>query len=326
MPRCLVVHPGALGDVLLAGPALGHLRALGFGTTLAVTTRLVSLFKGSGLVDDACDLESLGPPSALRRAARCGGARRRRELRRPRLLAGAGDSAFRANLARLGRPTVVARAVAAAGDRPPREPASPRDPGSAGPLPRPASLRLRLRATDASRAVAGAWLAARGLGPAEAVALQPGAGSAAKVWPGFAVLADRLRAAGLPLVALAGPADGPAVQTLLEVGALQEDACVRDWPLPDIAALLSLARAVGGQRFGPDPSRGGRGLPDRGAFSGRPIRRCGRHSDPMSRRAPPPQAALSGRTSITWWRRSGPSSAAPSVDAPAVPVRAGVGA
>src|SRR5262249_27962355 len=58
-PRCLIVHPGALGDVLLAGPALAHLRSVGFQTTLAVTSRLVALFASSGLVDEARDLETL---------------------------------------------------------------------------------------------------------------------------------------------------------------------------------------------------------------------------------------------------------------------------
>src|SRR6185369_2218326 len=49
--RCLAVHPGALGDVLLAGAALAHLSALGYRPTLAVTSRLVPLFEASGSVD-----------------------------------------------------------------------------------------------------------------------------------------------------------------------------------------------------------------------------------------------------------------------------------
>ena len=119
-----------------------------------------------------------------------------------------------------------------------------------GPLP--AGLpSVRLRVTEADLAAAGAWLAARGIGPAEAVVLQPGAGSAAKVWPGFAALAHRLRAAGIPVAALAGPADGPVVQALLEAGALEESSVVRHWPLSEIAALLSLARALVGNDSGP---------------------------------------------------------------------------
>ena len=115
IPRCLVVHPGALGDVLLAGPALAHLRALGFRTTLAVTSRLVTLFAGSRLVDDPCDLETLAlhrlfvepmPPGALAPVDAFDA-----------LVSwfGAGEPAFRANLARLGRPVVIARARPPAG-------------------------------------------------------------------------------------------------------------------------------------------------------------------------------------------------------------------
>ena len=297
MPRCLVVHPGALGDVLLAGPALAHLRALGFRTTLAVTSRLVPLFRGSGLVDDACDLEALAlhrlfvePPGAAAHdvvasfdAVAC--------------WLGAGDSAFRANLARLGRPTVVARAVPPPGtgrhvSRHLLETLAPLGPLPAG-LP-----SVRLRVTEASRAVAGAWLAARGIGPAQAVVLQPGAGSAAKVWPGFAALAGRLRAAGLPLVALAGPADGPVVQALLDGRGAGGGP-----PRTGLAASgdrgSPLARACcRGQRFGPDPPRGRRGLPDRGALradrsGGVGATRCPRAGD----RWFPRRRSLGGRRS-----------------------------
>jgi hypothetical protein len=172
MPRCLVVHPGALGDVLLAGPALWHLRALGFRTTLAVTSRLVPLFEGSGLIDDACDLEAL----ALHRLfVELPGAAAYDGLAGFDALVcwlGAGDSAFRANLARLAFPTVVARAVPPPGTGRHVSRHLLETLALLGPLP--AGLpSVRLRVTEASRAVAGAWLATRGIGAAEAVVLQP---------------------------------------------------------------------------------------------------------------------------------------------------------
>jgi ADP-heptose:LPS heptosyltransferase len=83
------------------------------------------------------------------------------------------------------------------------------------------------------------------------VVLQPGAGSAAKVWPGFATLARRIRETGWPIVSLAGPADGPVVEALLAAGALTEDHLARNWPLPGIAGLLSLARVAVGNDSGP---------------------------------------------------------------------------
>jgi hypothetical protein len=246
----LVVHPGALGDVLLAGPALAHLRALGFRTTLAVTSRLVTLFAGSGLVDDARDVEGLAlhrlfvappDPGALDAVA---------SFDAIVCWLGAGDPAFRANLAQPGQPVVIARATPPPGSG---RHASRHLVETLAPLgPLPTGLpAVRLGVAGAGLALAGAWLAARGIGPAEAVVLQPGAGSTVKVWPGFAALTRRLRDADLPLVALAGPADGSVVEALLGAGVLAEDRVVRDWPLPDIAALLSLARALVGNDSGP---------------------------------------------------------------------------
>jgi ADP-heptose:LPS heptosyltransferase len=248
--RCLVVHPGALGDVLLAGPALGHLSALGFRTTLAVTPRLVTIFGGSGLVDEARDLESLALHRLFVEPADPGAFATVAGFDALVCWLGAGDPAFRANLARLGRPAVVARA------------APPRGAGrhvarhlveTLGPLgPLPPSLPLaRLAVGEADRIAAAAWLAARGIGSAEAVVLQAGAGSPAKTWPGFAALARRLRDGGLPVVALAGPADGAVVDALLQAGALTKDRLARDWALTEIAALLALARATVGNDSGP---------------------------------------------------------------------------
>jgi heptosyltransferase III len=248
--RCLIVHPGALGDVLLAGPALAHLRELGFRTTLAVTSRLIALFDGSGLADEVRDLESLHLHrlfvTPLASHALDGFA----PFEAVVCWLGAGEPAFRANLAELGRPTVVARAVPSPGggchvSRHLVESLAPFG-------PRPAALPLaRLRVADRQRAAARTWLAARGIGPDEAIVLQPGAGSPRKLWPGFADLARRLRGAGLPAVALAGPADDGAVESLIHAGVVEEDRVARGWPLRAVAALLSLARVAAGNDSGP---------------------------------------------------------------------------
>jgi ADP-heptose:LPS heptosyltransferase len=109
----------------------------------------------------------------------------------------------------------------------------------------------RLDVTQTARASAAAWLAGRGIERGESVVLQPGAGSPAKAWPGFAALSRRLGDTGLTVVALAGPADGGVMETLLASGALAEDRLARDWPLVEIAGLLSLARATVGNDSGP---------------------------------------------------------------------------
>ena len=276
--RCLVVHPGALGDVLLAGPALVHLRLLGFHTTLAVASRLAALLRGSGLVDDARDLESLGLHRLFVEGVDPGALESIRSFDVVVCWLGAGDPTFRANLARLGRPAVIARAAPPpdAGRHASRHLVDTLAPLGLAPSGLPP---VRLDVTSAGRATAGAWLAARGIGLGEAVVLQPGAGSAVKAWPGFAALARRLRGADLPVVVLAGPADGAVVETLLESGAVAEESLARDWPLPEIAALLSLARgAVGNDSARPISRRPSDVRPWRS--SGRPIRWSGRRSGP----------------------------------------------
>lgn len=250
-PHCLVVHPGALGDVLLAGPALTHLRrGLGFLTTLAVTSPLVALFARSGLVDDVRDLDSLSLHQLFVEPPDAGVLDAIATFDALVCWLGAGDPAFRANLARLGRPVVVARAAPPPGSG---RHASRHLAETLAPLgPLPSSLPVpRLGVAEVGRTMAGAWLAARGMGPGEAVVIQPGAGSAVKVWPGFAVLTRRLRDADLPLVTLAGPADGPVVDALLTSGVLAEERLARGWLLPEVAALLSLARGTVGNDSGP---------------------------------------------------------------------------
>ena len=80
--RLLVIHPGALGDVLQAVPALRALRGnAGDGqVSLAAQPRLARLLAGAGVVDEALSFDALGlsalfaddpVPPAL--AARLGG-------------------------------------------------------------------------------------------------------------------------------------------------------------------------------------------------------------------------------------------------------------
>ena len=163
---------------------------------------------------------------------------------------GAGDAVFRTNLARIGRPTVVARAAPPAGSG---RHVSRHLLETLAPLgPAPADLPVTpLRVSEEARTTARNWLAARRDRRRGGDRPPARGGAATKVWPGFPTLARRLREDGLPLVALAGPADRAAVQALLDVGAVREDVLARDWPLADIAALLALSRAVVGNDSGP---------------------------------------------------------------------------
>lgn len=245
--RCLVLHPGALGDVLLALPALAHLRALGLSPVVAVAGRLVGLLAGAGDLA-ARDLEDLRLHRLF--AARVD----------PEVLDelgghaavvswfGAGDPAYRRHLARLPCPVVVARARPPAGG-PHAAHHLVTTLAALGPLPGtlPAAA---LRPPAAEREAAERWLATRGLAPGEAVVLQAGAGAPGKAWPGFPGLLGRLRDGGVPVVALAGPADGAAVDRLLEAG-LEAARVARDLALPRLAALLGAARACVGNDSGP---------------------------------------------------------------------------
>src|SRR4030095_7704266 len=61
--RVLVIHPGALGDVLLAVAALRALHALDGGArvSLAAQPRLAALLAGAGVADEALSFDTLGP-------------------------------------------------------------------------------------------------------------------------------------------------------------------------------------------------------------------------------------------------------------------------
>lgn len=248
--RCLVIHPGALGDVLLALPALAHLGTLGFAVTLAVTGRLVPLFGASGLVARAQDLEALGLHRLFASRPSTGALEALASYDAVVSWFGSGEPAYARNLAALGRPVVLARAAPGPGEGRHVSAHLLATLAPLGPLPgRLPEARLGVD-TDAQTA-ARRWLAARGLAPGEAVVLQPGAGARAKAWPGFGALSSRLRRAGVPVVALAGPADTEAVGQLLAAGGLGEAEVARDWPLAQVAGLLTLARAAVGNDSGP---------------------------------------------------------------------------
>jgi len=264
---CLVIHPGALGDVLLALPALAHLARLqpGVHRVLAVAPRLATLLLGTGYAEQTVDPERLalhrlfvtepGPPPLER-------------LRAYDAVVswfGAGDPTYRAHLAALGRPVVVARSAPPPGSG---RHASRHLLETLEPLgPVPATLPpVRLAVGAVERAWATAWLAERGLRPGDPVVVHPGAGGPGKQWPGYAALVRRLERAGLPVVVSGGPADRDVVAALVVHARLAETQVAPDLTLRRLAALLHAARGFVGNDSGPSHLAAAVGTPTLALF------------------------------------------------------------
>jgi heptosyltransferase-3 len=235
--HAVVIFPGALGDLLLALPALRALRArhAPAAVTLVVQQRLRTLAALAGVADATVALES-----AETAALFAGEALPSWLTARPVVYSwlGAEDDGVRARVTAAARSAHFLRVE--------------RGPGTT----HAAVAYARAVGTSASRRalaaaaviVPAASAAARALwadvgGPV--LAIHPGAGARAKRWDdaGFARVAEWWRARGGAVVVIAGPAEGD--QTLLPDAPM-----VRDWPLPDLAAVLSRAALYVGNDSG----------------------------------------------------------------------------
>jgi heptosyltransferase-3 len=248
----LVVHPGALGDVLQAVPALGALGRLGHRITFAGQPRLGELLQGSGVVGaattfDTFGLEALfveGPPPArlIARLARFG-----------RIVSwfGSREVTYREQLGRLVSDCIVARPV-------------PDDDSpltvwehlvaSLAPWGVTSSPELRhLSTAEGWRAAARTALLAAGADLARPLLVaHPGAGARWKQAPTtrFARIVERMAAdGGFAVVLHQGPADRAAVDAL--AAELAEPAVRLVEPaLTELAGALALARAYIGSDSG----------------------------------------------------------------------------
>jgi ADP-heptose:LPS heptosyltransferase len=219
MGRTVVLHPGALGDVLLAIPALRALRAQAPDDELVLVAqpRIGRLLASLAIVDRSLAFDTLGletlfaddaPPERLRQL-----------LAGARVVSwfGSGDAGFTRRLRALARQAVVASTVPSDGSTVwPHLVASvgPRAPVDArAEAWRAAIVVPRAMVADGRHALAGAgWDGTRPL-----VMLHPGAGGAAKRWAvdGFAEAgAAVVDALGADVVVHDGPADHDAVAGL----------------------------------------------------------------------------------------------------------------
>jgi ADP-heptose:LPS heptosyltransferase len=234
----LAIHPGALGDVLLAVPALRFLRGRRpeRPLVLAAQPRLGRLLAALGELDAAVDFESLGLGALF--TADPGPARERLER------AGAavcwfasGEARFVANLTGI---LPGARVAPPAADDIPVWQHLRRTVGAAldGDT---AAIRAAPTIAAAGRH---ALREAGGDGARSVLLVHPGAGGAAKRWPvvGFAAALARLREATAPLAIAVhqGPADAEAAEALMAVLGPRA-ILLREPPLEALAGVLAAA-------------------------------------------------------------------------------------
>lgn len=263
--QILVIHPGALGDVLLALPALARLRAAfpRAELTLAAATPISGLFHGTSLVDRIVSLETLRlhecfADSPLSRETTEG-------LTAYDVIVswfGSQDPTYRRQLDGLGRRAMVARATPPAGilTHAARWLVRTLEPLGISSFPvSPPPLPVAPEATEDARG----WAAAHGVSMDQVVAVHPGSGAHAKCWPAerFAALVGWIETViGGSVVLIEGPADAASVSSVLS--RLERTPPVaRNFPLPLQAAFFAGASLFIGNDSGLTHLAAGVGAP-----------------------------------------------------------------
>jgi ADP-heptose:LPS heptosyltransferase len=261
--KIIVMRPGALGDALLAVPALAALRATWPTAHLTVIARpdVLPLLAASELADVTYPFDlpawaslwsDAGTPDPLLVEALAGA---------DALVAWLGDAdgTLQRNAATLG----VARVILAPG-RPPVSGATEHAAlyllqtlarlGVQRVAETPGQLAAHLsplRTSQAASTAAERRWDALGLAGGAVVALHPGSGGARKCWPpaNFAALAGALAARGRVPLVIEGPADAETVRELL-AAADARLSVLRDVAVEELAALLARCVAYVGNDSG----------------------------------------------------------------------------
>lgn len=248
MRRTLVIHPGALGDVLLAGPALRALKAAEPAGTVVVAAqpRIGALLELLGLVDGHVSFDALGlgalfvdddGPTRIPTLAAAG---------RVVCWFGARDPVFVRRLAHVAPGAIVASAAGPGTGRVWEHLLRTVD----GP---PGDWRGAVGVPPTARSDGEQMLRAAGWdGTTPLIMVHPGAGSRDKRWPleGFVrVLAAVLERRPVGIVIHRGPADADVVTAL--TARLEGNAFALEEPsLPRLAGALRRVRAYLGNDSG----------------------------------------------------------------------------
>jgi ADP-heptose:LPS heptosyltransferase len=247
MTDALVVHPGALGDVLLAVPALRALRAAQAQLTataritIAAQPQIGALLVALGIVDHAVVFDTLGLDALFTDAP-------------------LGDAPVAAHLARAGRVVCwfgardaqfAGRVRGIAPDAVVALPASP--PGCVWEhLLRTVGGRAHVQpifvAPDLVERGCEALLAIGWDGRSRVLVLHPGSGGVAKRWP-TAGFIDAIKTIDATVVVHQGPADGEVVERLV-MQTRRPVLRLFDPALPTLAGVLAAASAYLGNDSG----------------------------------------------------------------------------
>lgn len=218
-PGILVVHPGALGDVLQAVPALRALRALDGESrvALAAQPRIARFMVDAGVVDAAVSFDGLGLEH-LFSADAAPDALRARLARFDRVVSWFGSRAegYAERLRALAPRALVAAPTPERGTDGAVWEHLARTLAPWGAQPRPVVAPLDL--PDEWRAEAANTLRRLGLGVGRRLlVVHPGAGGAAKRWPvgKLAAVIRSVARSGDPVLVHQGPADEAAARELL---------------------------------------------------------------------------------------------------------------